>query len=149
MWMSWRRAGRSMKRGSRLLTGAERSTGRGLYEGMREWPNTAKVCMDLNHLPDFKGVDLGIERRLKVIPFDRQFSEKEQDKQMAEKLRGELPGILAWAVECRKWRVQGLAPDEIDVATRRYRDDQNHLRPSWTSSTVTARRHGAHGHLAG
>ena len=113
----------------KALTGAERSTGRGLYEGMREWPNTAKIWMDLNHLPRFKGVDLGIERRLRVIPFDRQFAESEQDKQMAKKLRPELPGILAWAVEgCRGWRKQGLqAPETVNIATRQYLDDQNHL----------------------
>jgi putative DNA primase/helicase len=87
----------------KALTGAEHSTGRGLYEGMCEWTNTAKVWLDLNHLPSFKGVDLGIERRLRVIPFDRQFTEQEQDKKMAEKLKAELTGILAWAVEgCRQ-----------------------------------------------
>jgi putative DNA primase/helicase len=113
----------------KALTGADRSTGRGLYEGMCEWRNTAKLWMDLNHLPNFKGIDLGIERRLRVIPFDRQFAESEQDKHMAERLRAELPGILAWAVEgCRKWREQGLqAPETVNLATRQYRDDQNHL----------------------
>ena len=67
----------------------------------------------LNHLPAFKGVDFGIERRPRVIAFDRRFEEHEQDKQMPEKLVAELPGILAWAVEgCKAWRQRGLDPPE-------------------------------------
>jgi putative DNA primase/helicase len=48
---------------------------------------------------------------------------------MLDKLKAELPGILAWAVEgCRAWREQGLqAPEVVGLATRRYRDEHNHL----------------------
>jgi putative DNA primase/helicase len=109
-----------------------------LYEGMREWQNTAKVWMDLNHLPTFKGVDLGIARRLRVIPFDRKFADAEQDKQLVDKLRAELPGVLAWAVAgCRAWREHGLqAPAAVNLATRQYRDEQNHL-PAFVDETYT------------
>lgn len=85
--------------------------------------------MDLNHLPTFKGIDFGIERRPRVIPFDRRFEDHEQDKRMAEKLLTELSGILAWVVEgCQRWRKRGLDPPEaVSLATRRYRDENNHL----------------------
>ncbi len=114
----------------KALTGSERGTGRALYKDQREWTNTAKLWLDLNHLPDFKGIDLGIERRLRVIPFDRRFEEQEQDRRMVEKLKVELPGILAWAVQgCRTWRALGLEhrPAAVELATRRYRDENNHL----------------------
>jgi putative DNA primase/helicase len=113
----------------KALTGSERATGRALYQNMREWTNTAKLWLDLNHLPAFRGVDAGIERRPRVIPFDRRFEEHEQDKQLVQKLLAELPGILAWVIEgCRQWHKRGLdAPDVVSIATRRYRDDNNHL----------------------
>src|SRR5262249_1708373 len=46
-----------------------------------------------------------------------------------DKLKTELPGILAWAVDgCRAWRQRGLqAPAVVNMATRRYRDEHNHL----------------------
>jgi putative DNA primase/helicase len=113
----------------KALTGSERTTGRALYENMREWTNTAKLWLDLNHLPAFKGVDAGIERRPRVIPFDRKFEDHEQDKHLPQRLLTELPGVLAWAVEgCRRWRERGLdAPEAVSLATRRYRDENNHL----------------------
>ena len=124
----------------KALTGSERATGRALYQNMREWRNTAKLWMDLNHLPAFKGVDFGIERRPRVIAFDRRFEEHEQDKQMPEKLVAELPGILAWAVEgCKAWRQRGLDPPEaVSLATRRYRDENNHLPAFFEDQYVAA-----------
>jgi putative DNA primase/helicase len=111
------------------LTGGETTSGRDLYKSTETFENTAKVWLDLNHLPKIEGVDYGIERRIRVIPFDRRFEDHEQDKQMLEKLKTELPGILAWAVEgCRVWRQRGLqAPAVVSMATRRYRDEHNHL----------------------
>jgi putative DNA primase/helicase len=124
----------------KALTGSERGTGRALYEGMREWTNTAKLWLDLNHLPAFKGVDDGISRRPRVIPFDNRFYRADElasapagakvvDLTLADRLKAELPGILAWAVEgCRRWRERGLdGPEAVSLATRRYRDDNNHL----------------------
>jgi putative DNA primase/helicase len=109
-----------------------------LYESQREWTNTAKLWLDLNHLPAFKGVDHGIERRPRVIPFERRFEEHEQDKRLVDKIDAELPGVLAWAVEgCREWRRRGLDPPEaVRLATRQYVEDNNHL-PTFIRDTYT------------
>ena len=50
---------------------------------------------------------------------------------MLEKLRNELPGILAWAVRgCLKWQKKGLGePDEVAEATSQYRLEQDFLAP--------------------
>jgi putative DNA primase/helicase len=113
----------------KALTGSEQSSGRNLYEGTREFRNTAKVWFDLNDLPAFTGVDRGIARRPRVIPFDRRFSPEEQDKTLLEALKEELPGILAWAVKgCLAWQQDGLrAPESVDLVTRAYVEEQNHL----------------------
>jgi putative DNA primase/helicase len=124
--------GRSLDEGRiKALTGGESTTARDLYKTTETFRNTTKIWFDLNTLPDFKGVDYGIERRLIVIPFDRKFSDEEKDETMLDKLKAELPGILAWAVEgCKAWRARALSVDKpvaVELATRRYRDEQNHL----------------------
>ena len=45
----------------------------------------------------------------------------------AEKLKPELPGILAWAVMgCRLWQTEGLkAPKAVAAATQEYRKESN------------------------
>jgi putative DNA primase/helicase len=117
----------------KAMTGSQISTGRALYQTkMQEWQNTAKLWFDLNHLPTFKGLDYGIERRPRVIPFDRTFAEHQQDKNMKDKLHGERVGILAWAVEgARAWRDRGQrgldAPESVSKATGRYVEANNHL----------------------
>jgi putative DNA primase/helicase len=124
--------GRALDEGRiKALTGGETTTARDVYKTMETFRNTAKIWFDLNTLPDFKGIDYGIERRLIVIPFDRKFSDQDKDEGMLHKLKAELPGILAWAVQgCRAWRRRGLSverPHAVNLATRQYRDEQNHL----------------------
>ena len=51
----------------------------------------------------------------------------EQDRKLADKLRAELPGILAWAVGgCLEWQREGLrAPDDVRRATAAYRAEMD------------------------
>ncbi len=112
------------------LTGSSEETGRGMYQAQSTWANTIKLWFDVNNLPSFKGIDEGIARRPRIIPFDRKFEESEQEKGLTEKLlRNEAPGILAWMVEgCRQWLERGLDPPEaVSMATRAYVETQNHL----------------------
>ncbi len=125
----------------KAMTGSKEETGRQLYKGMEIWKNTHKLWFDLNHLPTFKGIDEGISRRPRVIPFNRKFELSEQDKTLPETLKAELPGILAWAVEgCRQWRAQGLNPPEAVLqATRQYIESQNHL-PTFMAETYVRQK---------
>jgi putative DNA primase/helicase len=121
----------------KALTGGATTTARDLYKTTETFTNTAKVWFDLNTLPAFKGIDYGIERRLVVIPFDWKVPDIGRVGDMAEQLKAELPGILAWAVDgCRRWRLSGLQqrPAGVAVATRRYRDENNHL-PAFVEET--------------
>jgi putative DNA primase/helicase len=111
------------------LTGSKKTTGRGLYEATSAFDNTIKIWFDLNTLPKFTGVDKGIERRPKVIPFDFTVPPEHKDSKLPEKLLAEAQGILAWIVAgAVAWNQQGLAvPAEVEYATREYIDEQNHL----------------------
>ena len=84
-----------------------------------------------NHLPEIKGDDLAMWRRIRLIPFNRIFKEDERDKRLGRRLdETELPGILRWCVEgCMEWQRIGLKPpDEILQATAGYKSDQDVLR---------------------
>ena len=59
---------------------------------------TARLTVAANGLPHFKDKSSGTYRRMVVIPFPVIIPESEQDSHLGEKLTGELPGILNWAL---------------------------------------------------
>ncbi|NQT12370.1 MAG: DNA primase, partial [Planctomycetes bacterium] len=109
------------------LTGADTLRARRMREDFWQFQPTHKLLLATNHKPEVRGTDLGIWRRLRLIPFDRTFTPDEQDKELAEKLRGELPHILRWCVQgCLDWQQRGLGePEEVAEATASYRDEQD------------------------
>ncbi len=111
------------------LTGGDRLSARLLHKNSFEFVPIAKVWLYGNHKPTVKGTDEGIWRRVKLIPFTVTIPPEERDKNLPEKLRGELPGILAWAVRgCLAWQREGLtAPQAVKAATDEYRADQDTL----------------------
>ena len=67
-----------------------------------EWVNfkpVGKILLTTNNRPETLGSDDGIWRRIREMPFNRQFTEAEQDKELMTTLTQELPGILNWAIE--------------------------------------------------
>lgn len=114
----------------KVLTGdVDRISARFLHREFFEFTPSFKVWLATNHKPRIRGTDHAIWRRLRLIPFDVTIPEAEQDRDLAEKLKAELPGILAWAVEgCLMYRSEGLGvPDEVSKATAQYRDEEDVL----------------------
>lgn len=113
------------------LTGSDKIRARKLYQDHEEFEPTHKIIVVGNYRPRVKGSDLGIWRRLKLIPFERTFSDGKKDPHLLAKLLAELPGILAWAVEgCLLWQRDGLGSSEkITEATSAYRDESDVLGP--------------------
>ncbi len=83
----------------------------------------------MNHLPVVHDDSEGFWRRVKLIRFERIFSEEERDPHLEQRLVEELPGILAWAVRgALDWREHGLkAPRSVLLATESYRADSDPL----------------------
>jgi len=53
-----------------------------------------------NHLPEIKGDDYAMWRRIRLIPFNRIFKEDERDERLGQRFdETELPGILGWCAE--------------------------------------------------
>ncbi len=111
------------------LTGGDTIAARFLFKEPFEFRPQAKFWLASNHKPAIQGTDHAIWRRIRLIPFDVTIPEAERDPHLLDKLRAELPGILAWAVRgCLAWQREGLAaPDEVLGATATYRAEQDTL----------------------
>jgi putative DNA primase/helicase len=108
-------------------TGQDTISARFLFNEFFEFPPTFKVFLAANHKPQIRGTDHGIWRRIRLVPFQVCIPDAEQDRDLGEKLRAELPGILARAVRgCLMWQQEGLdPPQEVQAATQGYRDEMD------------------------
>jgi putative DNA primase/helicase len=113
------------------LTGGDTISARGMRENFSTFKPTHKIWICGNHKPIVRGQDEGIWRRLRLIPFERVIPEAQRDHKLKEKLCGELPGILAWAVRgCLDWRQHGLGVStRVKDATAGYRAESDRLGP--------------------
>lgn len=109
------------------MTGGDRIRARRMRENFWEFAPTHTLLMATNHKPVVRGTDRGIWRRIMLVPFTVSLDDQAADKTMPERLKAELPGILAWCVRgCLEWQQRGLdAPAEVTAATSVYRQDQD------------------------
>jgi putative DNA primase/helicase len=111
------------------LTGQDTITARFMKAEWFDFAPTHKLWLSTNHKPEIRGTDAAIWRRIRLVPWTVSIPPAEQDKKLPEKLRSELPGILAWIVQgCLEWRRKGLqAPEEVRQATGDYRSEMDVL----------------------
>jgi putative DNA primase/helicase len=105
-----------------------------------------KLLFSGNHMPTLRTVNKAITRRFNRIPFAVTITNV--NKNLAEELKDEWSGILAWAIEgCMQWQQIGLCPPAIVTeATESYLESQDIVGEwlnecfvrdanAWTSST--------------
>lgn len=111
------------------LTGGDQITARFLRKEFFSFTPVFKLWMYGNHKPTIRGTDEGMWRRLRLIPFEVEILDENQDKHLKHKLFAELPGILNWALEgLRGWQEHGLKPpQEVESATSGYRAEMDTL----------------------
>jgi putative DNA primase/helicase len=122
----------------KYLTGNDTLYGRGLHQEPINFQPTHKVVMRTNHKPIIRGTDLGIWRRIHLVPFlvtiaggDPNFRES--------KLMPELPGILNWMLEGLKAYLKHhdlMPPKAVCDATHAYRADMD-LVAQWLTERCT------------
>jgi putative DNA primase/helicase len=111
------------------LTGQDTISARFMWAEWFDFKPTHALHLSTNHKPEIRGTDAAIWRRIRLIPWAVTIPPAEQDRKLAEKLRDELPGVLAWIVRgCFEWLREGLqAPEEVRQATGRYRAEMDVL----------------------
>jgi putative DNA primase/helicase len=115
----------------KTLTGNDTVTARFLNENSFEYRPQFKLFINTNHLPNVTDTTLFSSGRVRVIPFERHFSESEQDHGLkAELSRPEsLSGILNWCLQ-GLWMLQETgfaAPSAVLEATNQYRQDSDKI----------------------
>lgn len=120
------------------ITGGDVLAVRRMTENFWDLTPTHTLHCAGNHKPTVLGTDGGIWRRIKLVPWTVTIAEKDRDAQLGEKLRAELPGILAWAVRgCLEWQLVGLAePPEVTGAGAEFRAESDVLGSFFESHCV-------------
>lgn len=111
------------------MTGGDEMTARFLHKEFFSFKPTAKLWLSTNHRPIVRGTDLGIWRRLRLVPFTVTIPEEQRDGDLPAKLRAGAEGILAWIVAgAAEYAEHGLAnAAAVDDATEEYRSDEDTL----------------------
>ena len=122
----------------KMLSGDDRIAARFMRQEFFDFTPSHHLYLQTNHKPRIVGTDYAIWRRIKLIPFIVKFEDRDEvpetahprDTGLEDKLRAELPGILAWAIEgAREWFEKGLRdPEIVRVATRDYKREEDTLR---------------------
>lgn len=116
----------------KALIGGEEIVARRPYERPYTFEPTHKVWMVGNHKPTITGTDLGIWRRILMIPFLVTIPEADRRArhEVLAEFRTELPGILNRALDgyIKMVELGGLQPPaEVRDATAEYRQDSDQL----------------------
>jgi putative DNA primase/helicase len=82
----------------KAATSGDWITGRELYKAPMKFRPFAKHFLAMNKPPIISDQSHGMWRRIWVLEFNRRFTEKDMDRQLEEKLVGELSGIFNWAL---------------------------------------------------
>lgn len=127
----------------KALTGGDEIRARFLHQEFFTFKPSHTLWMFGNHKLSIRGTDTGIWKRIKLIPFNVTISEAERDPYLKDKLRAELPGILAWAVEgCLDWNMFGLGTaNAVETATDSYRAEMDVI-GDWLKTCYTTDANG-------
>ena len=103
----------------KAITGGDKVTARLMWGNPFTFAPAFKLLMAGNYRP-MRSADDAMRRRFHLIPFKTK--PEKLDRTLRDKLRGELGGILKWAIEgAVEWQRIGLAPPRVVVeATSEY-----------------------------
>jgi putative DNA primase/helicase len=130
------------------LTGGDMITARFMRQDFFDFYPLFKLLFSGNHMPALRTVNKAITRRFNRVPFTVTIPDEQVILDLADQLKAEWPGILAWAIEgCLEWQKIGLAPPKaVTDATESYLESEDVLGEwieeccvldtnAWTSST--------------
>ena len=111
----------------KTLTGRDTVSARFLHENEFQFKPKFKLILNSNYLPVISDKTVFSSNRVKVVPFERHFTEKEQNKHLKEQLQQEIDGILNWCIQgLSLYRKEGLEPPTaVQIATHEYSEDSD------------------------
>ena len=112
-------------------TGGDPQTCRELYGKVFTYPPKGKIFLAANNKPAIYERTNAAWARVHIIPFNKTIAKEDQDKNLVQKLKKELPGILNWAIEGLKdYHVLGglYPPKEIQDALKLYRRENDSIK---------------------
>lgn len=123
------------------LTGGDTYTARYLNENPVEFRPEGKIFINTNHLPRAADDTVFSSGRVKLIPFDRHFTEGEQDTGLKKLFRKQknMSGILNWLIEgYRLLQAEGLTlPPQVIIAISAYRSEADIFGTFIEENTIT------------
>lgn len=126
----------------KALTGGEPMMVRDLFSGMIVFQPIFKLTISGNHLPDIRGGDDGIWRRLMLVQFPVQIPEEKRipKKELDDILWNERSGILNWLIHGILDYLEGglQEPKEVQAATDSYRKDSDPVGTFLQDATIVS-----------
>ncbi len=126
------------------LTGGDKSSARFMRGEWFDFKPELKLWLSTNNKPVIKESEKAIWSRIRLIPFDQCFEGNEADKNLLQKLRGELPGILNWALDgLDEWRHRGglEPPEKVMKAVEDYRNEMDTLTPFFEDCCIEGKEY--------
>ena len=112
------------------ITSGERVTIKRLYRDPYETSNYGKLIAAFNQLPRAENV-MGFFRRLIILPYNVTIQKNEIDRQLTQKLRTELAGILNWVLAYLPGFMKGsdfVYCEECEKALEEYKLQSDNVR---------------------
>ena len=116
----------------KAMSGNDKITGRFLYENSFEFVSSFKIWFFTNHLPNITDDTVFKSGRVLLVPFNRHFSEQEQDKGLKARLQKQenISGIFNWCMEgFQKMALEGKLkiPDKVKKDIEKYRKSNDRI----------------------
>jgi P4 family phage/plasmid primase-like protien len=125
------------------LTGSEEVVARGLYQDSVSFVMHAKLFLACNELPDIKGEDTALWRRIRVVDFPSRFVEHPQndneykiDKTLPSRMREDYSWRQTFMNILLQYYFKDVEePEEVQIKTNEYREDNNEYE-AWFKDTL-------------
>lgn len=115
----------------KTLSGNDRITARYLYENSFEFTASFKLWINTNHLPQIPDDSVFKSGRVQLIPFNKHFSDAEQDKGLKARLiqKENISGMFNWLMEgFQEVAEKGLqVPEVIRREVEQYREQNDRI----------------------